>query len=608
MTTGTNSTAGVKALALAELTACKLTPHGVDPDQFRAQQIMAVKRTTPHMMTANILAAMLVSVVAWGTSASATVLLWAAMMAGVSIYILVAGLKRPATSITRSRVGPHATRKANTYAGVIGAMWAMLPALTFGNAPLEVCFIIMGVTMGACGLGAFNLSPIPSAALIYASLVTAALGGASFMLGGSVGITAALLGLIYGIALAAMIVQSHHKELQRAERDLAMENQNGIIKLLLREFESGTKDWLWETDADCKLTYASERLIQISGKKRSRVVGATLRQAVSANRSQQGWVKLVKATSARAPIELIEVPIRSGSTNTWWQINASPVFDEKGEFKGYRGVAVDITEIRGQTAQLVKSKQVAERANVAKSQFLAMMSHELRTPLNAIVGYAELIVVQNKNSSSNKDHAEYAQNIADQGNHLNQLISNILDATRIERGKVELIEQEIDLDELVEIVIKMCRIQAQTAKVALSERYAVSGLIVNGDLTRLKQILINLTANAIKFTPVNGSVEIIIDQNKKGCPQISVSDTGVGIEQSKIEQMFEPFVQAESTRTRRYEGAGLGLAISRELARMHGGDISLRSRPGNGTTATLMLPIHRVVVSSSSARQIVEAA
>ena len=599
MSIGSTEIDNVKALAFRELESASETLQGIEPDKFRAQQIAAIKRTTPHMMLANIFAAIMVSFVGWNTPASAIVLLWAALMAGISAYIFVSGLDRFKPKEKRERpfpvkLGPRAVRKANIYAGVLGAIWALLPALTFGHAPHDVCLIIMGVVMGACGLGAFNLSRIPSAALIYASLVTSALAGSSFWLGGSVGVAAAVLGLIFGVALAAMIMQSHQKELHRAADELELENQHQIIKLLLRDFESGTKDWLWETDANGKLTYASERLAQLAGKKHERILGATLIQAVSAKPSQQAWTKFLKAFADREPIEGIEVPVRSKGVKTWWEINANPLFDEAGAFKGYRGVAIDISKSRDHATQLLKAKNVAERANTSKSQFLAMMSHELRTPLNSIVGYAELIMTMMKDQNARPEFLEYLQNISDQGRHLNDLIGNILDVTRLERGKVELIEQEIGLDELADIVVKTCRLQANAGGVSLSHRCNVPGLVIMADLTRLKQILINLTSNAIKFTPGGGSVDIVISQTDKRAVKIEVKDTGIGIEQSKIDMMFEPFVQAEGSRARRYDGAGLGLAISRELARMHGGDVLLESSVGKGTTATLLLPCHRV--------------
>jgi PAS domain S-box-containing protein len=559
-------------------------------------------------MIANIMAGIMIAWVAWNTMASAHVLLWSALIAGVSMYILLAGLDRLKPAHKRGRPAPvklgvRAARKANVYAGMLGAMWALLPAMTFGSAPLEICIIIMGMTMGACGLGAFSLARVPSAAVIFASLVTTALAASSFMLGGSVGIGAAILGLIYGIALAAMIVHSHYREVERVAAETELEHQNKIIKLLLREFESGTKDWLWESNADGKITYASERLVQLSGKKMERVLGATLVQAVSAKRSNKAWVKLAKAMRERQSIQMIEVPVGTNGNTTWWQMSATPIFDDEERFTGYRGVAVDITESRKQTSELMRAKQEAERASLSKSQFLAMMSHELRTPLNSVVGYSELIVARNsrgKGSTIDRKDAEYAQNIADQGKHLNQLITNILDITRLERGKIELIEQEVDLNELTEAIHKICRIQAGAANVTLSARPCHSNLVVTGDLTRLKQILINLTVNAIKFTPAGGTVEICVAKSAKGCPIITVSDSGIGIEQSKIDRMFEPFTQADENSSRRYEGAGLGLAISRELARMHGGNLTLQSVVGQGTEAMLLLPCSRVVTRKSA--------
>lgn len=160
---------------------------------------------------------------------------------------------------------------------------------------------------------------------------------------------------------------------------------------------------------------------------------------------------------------------------------------------------------------------------------------------------------------------------------------------------MSLVEQEVDVDELVSIIVRMCHVLAKEAGVELIENYNIHDMVVTGDLTRLKQILINIISNAIKFTPKEGTVKVIVGQSAEGELEISVADNGIGIEASKLEAIFEPFVQAEETKTRQYEGAGLGLAIARQLARLHDGDLLITSKPGVGTVAKLILPGSRLI-------------
>lgn len=578
--------------------------QGIDPDEYRARQLEIVKRTTPHMMLANITAAGLVSWVAWSSPVFKVVTIWAVVMSCVSGFMLIRGWLKSRRirdrAEVRRKIGPEATRRAEMHAALLGALWGALPAATFTTAPAEVSFIIMGVVMGACGLGSFNLSRIPSAALVFASIVTSALAGAAFAIGGRSGLAAALLGTIYGFALGAMILKTHYETLQRASAQKSLENQNEIIKLLLRDFESGTMDWLWETDAKGRLQYASERLTQLIGRPLDAVLGKPLLDAVCNGQSAAGWAEIQSRMANHHVIESVNVPLVNQGVVSWWQINAEPIVNEQQRFEGYRGVAVDITETRRAADDMLAAKQAAERANAAKSQFLAVISHELRTPLNSILGYAELATSERHEPVEEEEQAEYLQNILEQSRHLNRLINDILDITRIEKGNMKLVEQEVDVDELVGIIVRMCRIQAREACVDLSEVYQCKGMLVRGDLTRLKQILVNIISNAIKFTPTGGRVEILVGKSAEGEPEFTVTDTGIGVEASKIRAIFEPFVQAEETKARQYDGVGLGLSISRQLARLHDGDVTLVSNPGQGTVARLTLPAARLIGSAVS--------
>jgi signal transduction histidine kinase len=542
--------------------------QGLDPDEYRAVQLSAVKRTTPHMMIANVMAAMLVSWVAWPTAIGPVVLLWALVISSVSIFMLLTGWlrsrrrRKDGSGSKREGVrkaSPQAARKAEIYAVLLGVIWGSLPAASFEIAPASVNLIIMGVVMGACGLGSFNLSRFPSAALLYSSILTSSLVGSAFAIGNRGGIAIAFLGTIYGVALAAMILKQHQQALQRASDQKNLEQQNEIIKLLLRDFETGTRDWLWETDAEGRLRYASERLGQLVNRPMEDLLGQPFQDIIADNGTMEGWSEFASLIARQRPVEGIEAALVVGSDITWWQVNAEPSFAGDKTFNGYRGVAVDITEAKRSSEQMLQAVQAAERANVAKSQFLAVISHELRTPLNSIVGYAELA----NSPKHDEDRGEYLGNILDHSRHLSRLISDILDITRIERGTMELLEQEVDLDELVEVVVKMCQVQAGEGKVTLVDDIQFRGMLIRGDQTRLKQILINIISNAVKFTPEGGRVDVTVTLDAGGRPLIEVRDTGIGVEPEKLAAIFEPFVQADQTKSRHYEGAGLGAWQSR---------------------------------------------
>ncbi len=264
--------------------------------------------------------------------------------------------------------------------------------------------------------------------------------------------------------------------------------------------------------------------------------------------------------------------------------------DENGEVIALYGIMQDMTERMLYEQELRQAKDSSEQAYAAKSRFLANMSHELRTPLNAIIGFSEMIETQMLGPIFNEKYIEYAKSISDSGKHLLDLISDILDMSKIEAGKHELDLEEINIKDIIARTTKMIEGRAQEQNINLrTTNVENSDIVVTADRRALTQIILNLLSNAIKFTPANGSVWIECYQ-RENYLSLKICDTGVGIPPNKLASVLRPFEQVSSQYTRDHEGTGLGLSITKKLVELHGGVLSLESTVNVGTTATVKLP------------------
>jgi signal transduction histidine kinase len=235
----------------------------------------------------------------------------------------------------------------------------------------------------------------------------------------------------------------------------------------------------------------------------------------------------------------------------------------------------------------------AEAANRAKTEFLANMSHELRTPLNAIIGFSQLMTDRNQATDPNRV-TSYAKDIYTAGMHLLAEVNRILDLAKIEAGRAELQEEWFDPVEATDIPISFVRPQAEGAGLNLRIELAPDLPQLLGDRQYFKQILINLLSNAVKFTPRGGTVTLTAAVADNGWFGISVSDTGIGIAEEDIWKALVPFAQVSSDLSRKYEGTGLGLPLSKGFVEMHGGTLKIDSEPGRGTTVTVRFPPDRI--------------
>ena len=245
-------------------------------------------------------------------------------------------------------------------------------------------------------------------------------------------------------------------------------------------------------------------------------------------------------------------------------------------------------ELLKRTHDLEQARNVAEEANQAKSQFLAVMSHELRTPLNAIGGYAQLIDL-GVHGPVTDGQREALDRIVRSQRHLLSLINEVLNLARIESGHVEYATEDFALVEAVAAVMPMVEPQIAAAGLTSSSSVA-SDIVARADREKTQQILINLLTNALKFTPAGGRITVTAGRDGEDHVVVEITDSGIGIPADKLESVFAPFVQVDVGHTRKREGSGLGLAISRDLARGMGGDLRARSELGRGSTFSLILP------------------
>ncbi|MEP3246012.1 MAG: PAS-domain containing protein [Sneathiella sp.] len=243
---------------------------------------------------------------------------------------------------------------------------------------------------------------------------------------------------------------------------------------------------------------------------------------------------------------------------------------------------------------LKKAKEEAEYVSQLKGTFLANMSHELRTPLNAVIGFSEIIKNEIFGRIGSEKYIEYASDIHASGIHLLDLINDILDLSKIEAGTQKLVDSKVQLENLVQECMRLTNPQREKAHVNLDMDLSALSPVVTGDSKMLKQVVINLLSNAIKFTPQGGNISVYSSILSDGSLTLTVEDTGIGIKPGDIQKALTPFVQIDSEMTRKYNGTGLGLPLSKNLMELHGGTLKITSTYGSGTAVTITLPQERV--------------
>ncbi len=346
---------------------------------------------------------------------------------------------------------------------------------------------------------------------------------------------------------------------------------------------------VWTASPDGELDFVSEKSADYFARTQDQVTGAQWTTVLHPDDMAPTVERWSRSLKTGEPYET-EFRLWSAKANAyrWHLARATAQRDENGQIRRWFGSNTDIEEQKRNEAALARLTREATEANRAKSDFLAAMSHELRTPLNAIGGYTQLIEMGVRGPVTEEQKTDLAR-IQRSTSHLEKLVSDVLNFAKLGSGRIEFRPRELNVKGLLESVVDMVKPQSDQKGLHIVTVIPDDDLRILADDDRARQTLLNLFANALKFTPSGGTVTVAVKATDTDV-SIDVADTGIGIDDKQIDRIFEPFVQAKRALDTRDEGVGLGLAISRQLARAMNGDLTVQSKLGEGSTFTVTLP------------------
>ncbi len=378
--------------------------------------------------------------------------------------------------------------------------------------------------------------------------------------------------------------RTQHLQQEIVEREFVQESLKHSEQRL-RDIAESASDWFWEMDPDFLFSYVSGRCYEVTGLTPEQVIGKSRIDMVQLeDTASDKWEDYKEILTNRLPLENFTYKYTAPNGREMYiELSGKPVFDAASNFLGYRGAARDTTDQVIYQEKLQKAIDLADKANKAKSEFISSMSHELRTPLNGILGFAQLLEM-NKKKPLDQQQADYVHQIRNAGNLLLRLINEILDLAKVEAGKVQLSMEPISPLFIIQDNLDILEALAGKYNVTISMEYSEvePELQISADQTRFSQLIMNLCSNAIKYNQEGGSVKICLSKNDEQWLRVSVEDTGLGMTDEQITQLFTPFnrLDAEGSKT---EGTGVGLSITRKLVHLMGGKIGVESEPGVGS-------------------------
>lgn len=355
-----------------------------------------------------------------------------------------------------------------------------------------------------------------------------------------------------------------------------------------------SRSLMFITDTSGAIEYANKMFYKVTGYSPEEVLGQTPRIIQSGKTPLPVYEDLWKSINA-GEVWHGEIEDRCKDGRLFWaDVTITPLRSEDGTIINFSSSHIDITARKEAEIKVLEAKNYAQVANRAKTDLIANMSHELRTPLNAIIGFSEAMKEETFGSVGSDKNRDYLNDIHNSGQHLLELINDILDVSAIEAGAVELNEENISISDVVNASIRIIMPRANDAKVTVTSSVRPETSLINADERRVKQILLNLLSNAVKFTPEGGEVAVNSWLNEDTSLSISVVDTGIGMDEDEVEKALSKFGQVDSGLDRKHEGTGLGLPLTIGLMECHGGTLEVKSERGRGTQIIVTFPKERV--------------
>ncbi len=503
--------------------------------------------------------------------------------------IAIAGLMAPAVLALLAFTRLPLAILESTALAIFAVLIGYLAALTGGVlSPLVVWFALVPAEAALAGGRPAVLRAAAAAAVALA--VVAAIGALGAL---PVSRLPVPLWEIYAVSVLAAVIQAALVAAAAQDRQRAADEAAAEGAAMYRFLADNAMDLITRHSSDGRIRFASPAAQAILDMPPQELLGlapSALVHPDDLKLMQSAFME--SAYYARAASAEVRMKRRDGSY-VWAEIRCRPAPQQHGEASDIVAVTRDITERKAQERELIAARDAAEGANRAKSSFLANMSHELRTPLNAIIGFSEVMTHEMFGPVGSPRYLEYSRLIHESGNHLLELINSVLDMSKIEAGKLELFEEVFDLTDVAESAVRFVKLPAERAGVALRLNVEPGARSIFADKRAIKQVLINLLTNGVKFTPRGGDVRVHAALGARGI-EITVADSGVGISAKDLERLGKPFEQAETEHVRAKEGTGLGLALVKALAVMHGGEATIESVLGEGTTVRLRLPFAAV--------------
>ncbi|MEM6781970.1 MAG: PAS domain-containing sensor histidine kinase [Pseudomonadota bacterium] len=379
-----------------------------------------------------------------------------------------------------------------------------------------------------------------------------------------------------------------------AYSDAALQRERDDALLLLTSIFDASEVGIIVTDHSRRVVKVNDSFIRIYGWERDELIGEDFTKVVAdddkewAQKNHEQFIdEGVRSTGE------MRVVRKNGSIANTLITTATLELSNNRRFQVT--TVMDISMRKQMEMSLRYAKEQADSANHAKSSFLANMSHELRTPLNAIIGFSEMMLNETFGALGHEKYKEYLEDVHLSARHLLEIINEVLDMSKIEAGRVELDEKEIDIRALTQSVTRIMMSRAFSSGLEIVEDIQSGLPALKADPRLVRQILINLVTNAVKYSENGGTIDVKAFTDDSGAMNIVVADTGVGIPKDRIEEAMQPFSQInDPVEARGFQGTGLGLPLAKAMSELHGGSLKLESEEGKGTTVTVTFPADRV--------------